>query len=113
MLDIIFVILVVVYGSNKVHHTLLWFLDLFNIQDKMNENIWNIFLKVSKYIFCPLLSLLMALIYIDTKHWLINNLFGLILSISSIKYGNFRSFKIALPILWCLFFYDMFWVYST
>ena len=68
---------------------------------------------MSKYVFCPLLGLLLALLYVDTKYWLLNNTFGLFLTVGAIKYGGIKSFKLAVPILWSLFLYDMYWVYSS
>lgn len=83
------------------------------IKEKMSPGIWNLLIKLSQYILCPLLALLLALLYVDSKHWLLNNIFGLFLTINAIKYGGIKSFKLVVPILWSLFIYDMYWVYSS
>ena len=74
---------------------------------------WEIFKKLSKYLFCPLLSLLLALIYIVDKNWLLNNMFALFLTITTITHAGIKTFTLILPIIWCLFFYDMYWVYES
>ena len=79
----------------------------------LSPKLWNLLEKVSKYVFCPLLALLLALLYVDTKYWLLNNIFALFLTIGAIKYGGIKSFRLAVPILWSLFIYDMYWVYSS
>lgn len=51
--------------------------------------------------------------YAFTRHWLLNNLFGILFSVIGIQSLNLPSFKIAFVLLWGLFFYDIFWVYGT
>jgi minor histocompatibility antigen H13 len=80
---------------------------------EINDHILNLFEKISKYIFCPLLALLLALLYVVSKHWLLNNLFALFFTITAIKYAGVKTFKVAVPILWSLFAYDMYWVYRS
>ena len=113
MLDAIFVILLVFYGSGKIHVFVVWLMEYFNLQYNVNYSIWNLIIKISKYLFCPLLALLIGLFYIETRNWLLNNFIGIFLTISAIKYGGIRSFKLMVPILWSLFLYAMYWVYST
>ena len=51
--------------------------------------------------------------YFMTKHWVLNNIFGIQFSIMALKYINLSSFKVGFFLLWGLFFYDIFWVYGT
>lgn len=51
--------------------------------------------------------------YFITKHWLLNNLFGISFSICGIESLVLPTFKVAFILLWGLFFYDIFWVYGT
>mmetsp|Transcript_37950 Transcript_37950/g.33979 ORF Transcript_37950/g.33979 Transcript_37950/m.33979 type:complete len:119 (+) Transcript_37950:509-865(+) len=48
-----------------------------------------------------------------TKHWLLNNLFGVAFSIGGIESLVLPNFQIGFILLWGLFFYDIFWVYGT
>ena len=54
-----------------------------------------------------------TLLYFFTKHWLLNNLFGIAFSIIGIKTLVVPNFKIGYLLLLGLFFYDIFWVYGT
>ena len=112
-MDIAFIILTVFYGGAKIHALVLWLFSAIDVKEKMSPRIWNLLTKVSQYILSPLLALLIALLYVDSKHWLLNNIFGLFLTINAIKYGGIKSFKLVVPILWTLFIYDMYWVYSS
>jgi minor histocompatibility antigen H13 len=80
---------------------------------EVNLNILSLFERISKYLFCPLLAFLLALLYVVYKHWLLNNLFALFVTITAIKSAGVKTFKVALPILWSLFAYDMYWVYRS
>ena len=51
--------------------------------------------------------------YFMTKHWALNNIFGVLFSIVALKSLNLSSTKTGLLLLWALFFYDIFWVYGT
>ena len=51
--------------------------------------------------------------YFVTKHWALNNIFGVLFSIVALKSVNLSSTKTGLLLLWALFFYDIFWVYGT
>ena len=77
----------------------------------MSKKLWGFFSTVSKYLFCPLLALLLALLYINEKHWILNNLFALYFTVSAIRHASIKTFKLAMPILWSLFLYDLIWVY--
>lgn len=58
-----------------------------------------------------MLCFIPALLEVVTKHWFIDNLYGIVLSIVAIKENSFKTFKIALAALWIMFFYDLYWVY--
>ena len=51
--------------------------------------------------------------YFMTKHWALNNIFGVLFSIVALKSISLSSTKTGLLLLWALFFYDIFWVYGT
>lgn len=51
--------------------------------------------------------------YFVTKHWALNNIFGVLFSVVALKSINLSSTKTGLLLLWALFFYDIFWVYGT
>lgn len=48
-----------------------------------------------------------------TKHWALNNIFGVLFSVVALKSLNLSTTKTGLLLLWALFFYDIFWVYGT
>jgi len=48
-----------------------------------------------------------------TKHWMLNNLIGIGISLTAIKLIRPGSFKIVIMLLVGLFFYDIFWVFGT
>jgi len=71
-------------------------------------------IKISKMDLVTLMfALPISLMYGFTRHWLLNNFFGVLFSIIGIQSLNLPSFKIAFILLWGLFFYDIFWVYGT
>ena len=51
--------------------------------------------------------------YFMTKHWALNNVFGILFSVMALKMVNLGNFKVGFLLLWALFFYDIFWVYGT
>ena len=59
------------------------------------------------------LSLFPTALYLYTKHWITNNLFGIIFSITGIETIDLAQFKIGFILLWGLFVYDIFWVFGT
>eukprot|EP00331_Platyophrya_macrostoma_P022624 CAMPEP_0176456112 /NCGR_PEP_ID=MMETSP0127-20121128/31079_1 /TAXON_ID=938130 /ORGANISM="Platyophrya macrostoma, Strain WH" /LENGTH=398 /DNA_ID=CAMNT_0017845979 /DNA_START=36 /DNA_END=1232 /DNA_ORIENTATION=+ len=65
------------------------------------------------WILAALVSILPTAAYYLTKHWLLNNLFGIAFSIAGIQNLTLPSFKVGFILLWGLFFYDIFWVYGT
>jgi Uncharacterized protein conserved in archaea len=59
------------------------------------------------------LSVIPTVAYFATKHWLLNNLFGVAFSICGIESLVLPNFQVGFILLWGLFFYDIFWVYGT
>lgn len=51
--------------------------------------------------------------YFVTKHWALNNIFGVLFSVVALKSLNLSTTRTGLLLLWALFFYDIFWVYGT
>lgn len=54
-----------------------------------------------------------AYAWFKTKHYLLNNIFGISLSIKGIESLSLGSFKVGAILLSGLFFYDIFWVFGT
>ncbi|TYZ62451.1 hypothetical protein PybrP1_005572 [[Pythium] brassicae (nom. inval.)] len=54
-----------------------------------------------------------AYAWFQTKHYLLNNVFGVSLSIKGIESLSLGSFKVGAILLCGLFFYDIFWVFGT
>ncbi|TMW64318.1 hypothetical protein Poli38472_012940 [Pythium oligandrum] len=54
-----------------------------------------------------------ATAWFKTKHFLLNNIFGISLSIKGIEALSLGSFKVGAILLSGLFFYDIFWVFGT
>lgn len=113
VLDLGFVVAVVGYGGRLLHQIALDVGGSSGLQGMMGDRVWSLLLTVSKYLFCPLISLLTALVYVTGHHWLVNNLFAVLLGVLAIKSGGIRSFRLVVPILWSLFLYDMYWVYNS
>lgn len=62
---------------------------------------------------CNAISSIPVALYYATKHWALNNIFGILFSIFAFRNINLSSFKVGFILLWLLFFYDIFWVYGT
>ena len=54
-----------------------------------------------------------VILYYLTKHWALNNVFGILFSIVALRNIHLSSFQVGFILLWLLFFYDIFWVYGT
>jgi minor histocompatibility antigen H13 len=52
-------------------------------------------------------------LYFKTKHWTMNNFFGISFSIQGIKSLSLGNYKTGAMLLVGLFFYDIFWVFGT
>ena len=59
------------------------------------------------------LSLLLALYYVYSNHWLSSNLFGIAFSIQGIELLSLGSYFNGVVLLCGLFVYDIFWVFGT
>lgn len=64
-------------------------------------------------IFCLILSTIFSIVYFQTKHYMMNNIFGICFCIQSIERISIGSYKIGAMLLVGLFFYDIFWVFGT
>lgn len=51
--------------------------------------------------------------YVLTNHWNLNNLLGVVFSVTGIDGLSLPNFKVGFILLWGLFFYDIFWVFGT
>jgi len=60
-----------------------------------------------------IISCLIGLWYVTTKHWISNNILGLAFSIQGIAMLSLGSYKVGCILLSGLFFYDIFWVFAT
>lgn len=60
-----------------------------------------------------LVTLPIALLYLYSKHYLLNNLFGVVFSVVGIESLSLPNFKVGYVLMWGLFFYDIFWVFGT
>ncbi|OQR93840.1 aspartyl protease family A22B [Achlya hypogyna] len=54
-----------------------------------------------------------AAAWFQTKHFVLNNIFGISLSIKGIESLSLGSYKVGAILLCGLFFYDIFWVFGT
>jgi|UniRef100_A0A7S4FYJ2 minor histocompatibility antigen H13 len=54
-----------------------------------------------------------AVAYLFTKHWILNNIIGICFALSGVEYLGLSSFKVGAILLCGLFFYDIFWVFGT
>ena len=62
---------------------------------------------------CMLLVSMPVGLYFVTRHWALNNVFGVLFSVVGLKSLNLSTTRTGLLLLWALFFYDIFWVYGT
>jgi len=59
------------------------------------------------------LASVVGVLYFQTKHWALNNIFGISFSIQGIKSISLGSYKTGVTLLCGLFLYDIFWVFGT
>jgi minor histocompatibility antigen H13 len=64
-------------------------------------------------IVCLIISTIFSVVYFKTKHYMMNNIFGICFCIQSIERISVGSYKIGAILLVGLFFYDIFWVFGT
>lgn len=62
---------------------------------------------------CFILSAVFSGFYFKTKHFLMNNVFGISFCVQAIEKISLGSYKVAAILLVLLFFYDIFWVFGT
>lgn len=58
-------------------------------------------------------AIAVALLYLITNYWLLNNVFGVCFSLQAIELLNVGSYMNGAILLCGLFFYDIFWVFGT
>ena len=61
--------------------------------------------------FC--LSAMLCAAHLNTRHYMLNNIIGICLSIQAIEKISIGSYKIAVVLLLGMFVYDVYWVYGT
>eukprot|EP01132_Coremiostelium_polycephalum_P006100 gene6100-7599_t len=64
-------------------------------------------------IFSFIIAATLSVWYIQTKHWIANNVFGLTFSIQGIALISLNEYMVGVILLVGLFFYDIFWVFGT
>lgn len=64
-------------------------------------------------ILCLLISIVFSYFYFQTKHFMMNNIFGISFCIQGIEKISLGSYKVGAILLIGLFFYDIFWVFGT
>jgi len=62
---------------------------------------------------CLALSIVFSYYYFQTKHYMLNNIFGISFCIQALERMSLGSFKVGAILLVGLFFYDIFWVFGT
>lgn len=90
----------------------VFFQKSFNLNLPLVSKKFDISLKTSEMI-AGIIAIPPTIAYFATKHWLLNNLFGIAFSIGGIESLILPNFKVGFILLWGLFFYDIFWVYGT
>jgi minor histocompatibility antigen H13 len=74
--------------------------------------VYNLEMTIS-WMFTFFLAATFAYGWFQTKHFILNNIFGISLSIKGIESLSLGSFKVGAILLSGLFFYDIFWVFGT
>ena len=70
--------------------------------------------SLSKFdLLCLTLSIICALLYVATEHWITNNILGIVFTLFALENMFLGSFQIGAIMLVGLFFYDIFWVFGT
>lgn len=60
-----------------------------------------------------IIGLGLAVAYVTTKHWILNNIMGLSFCLLGIRHINLSSFRTGVVLLAGLFVYDVFWVFFS
>ena len=58
-------------------------------------------------------SAVLCAAHLKTRHYMLNNIIGICLSIQAIEKISIGSYKIAVVLLLGMFVYDIYWVYGT
>lgn len=58
-------------------------------------------------------SIGVCVLYVQKKHWVINNVFGICFCLKGIERFSLGTYKVGAILLIGLFFYDIFWVFGT
>lgn len=74
--------------------------------------LWELEVSVAELI-TVLPSAVFAYFWFQTRHFILNNIFGIAFSIKGIESLSLGSYKIGAILLVGLFFYDIFWVFGT
>ncbi len=64
-------------------------------------------------IVCLIISIIFSYFYFQTKHYMMNNIFGISFCIQGIEKISIGSYKTGAILLCGLFLYDIFWVFGT
>lgn len=64
-------------------------------------------------IICIIVAALPVGFYFVTRHWALNNIFGILFTLVALKSLSLSTTQTGFFLLWALFFYDIFWVYGT
>jgi minor histocompatibility antigen H13 len=60
-----------------------------------------------------LAAIAFSVAYFQTKHYMLNNIFGIVFCVHALERISIGSYKIGAILLVGLFFYDIFWVFGT
>ena len=112
-LDLIFIASTTYYGTITINPYILKYCSFIIDHYEVTPSKSSLILFAFMYVITPLLFILISLLQVVTKYWLIDNIYAIVLCILAIKHANLNKFAIALPMLWLLFFYDLYWVYES
>ncbi|XP_029341331.1 minor histocompatibility antigen H13-like [Acyrthosiphon pisum] len=78
-----------------------------------SEHDWiNVKFTLHDVLFCVTCATL-GTFYIISKHWIVNNIFGLAFAKNGIELLHFKTIKVGCILLCGLFVYDLFWVFGS
>ena len=78
------------------------------------ESPWELDIEATVPEICSFLaSVVFCVFYFKTKHWALNNVFGICFCLQGIERFSLGTYKIGAILLVGLFFYDIFWVFGT
>ncbi len=59
------------------------------------------------------IGITVSVLYVYTNHWTLNNILGIVFTVSGISMIKITNFRTCFGLLWLLFFYDIFWVFKS